>query len=445
MLALLGFIVTIIIVVGVHELGHFGAARGCGVRVLRFSIGFGKPLLNYKDSQGTEWCLGPIPLGGYVQMVDNPKAAQELGEPPERSLEGIPRWQRAWVIFAGPLANFVLAALLFFIIALLGETGLRATIGKVGAGTLAERAGFVAGEDIVELDGHPTILWSRVYEELFSAVGSHDVELVVATPSKVQRKIVLQTGSLKPEVLGGGNLLTYLGLEPDRSFVTLELAEVVTGSPAAAALERGDHVIAVNGTIVDNWDDLVAIIRTKAGEEVELIIAREGSELNVTVVPELVSDPNGDYGRLGVVPVIDLERHAALLVTQRDGVFAAFGTALRRTWQALSLSARFFGYLIQREVSTEHLSGPIGIAQSAQVAASLGLQVFLVFIAQISISLGLINLVPIPVLDGGHLLRYAIEGIMRQPLPDKIIRYASVFGVAFIFMLMAFAIYNDLT
>ena len=446
MTLLLGFIVTIIIVVGVHELGHYLAARSCNVRVLKFAIGFGYPLASWVDKKGTEWCLGIIPLGGYVQMVHDPAAAKELNEPAHRSLEGRPLWQRSWVVGAGPLANFVFAMLMFYLAALLGETGLRARIGEVVADSPAAIAGFVPGEDIIAVDGKRTLLWSKFYETLFSAIADHDLQVMVQAPNGVAREVTLPTAALTPSVLDQDNLLEVLGLVPDRSYITLAIDQVLPDSPAATAgMLVGDVIIAANGQLMNDWEDFTVVIRDHPELEFPLIAARDNQEVALTVVPRAVAAADGFAGWLGVVPQIDLDRHAALLVTQREGPFVSLGIAVQRTWVLMATTVRYFFFLVRQEVSSDNLSGPIGIAQIAGQALNLGYYAFVIFLAQISISLGIINLMPIPILDGGHLLRYAIEGVIRRPLPDKIIRTAGTVGVAVLLALMFFALYNDLT
>ena len=446
MFSLIIFLITILIVVGVHEYGHYIAARSCGVRVLRFAIGFGKPIISHFDKNGTEWCLCPIPLGGYVQMVNDEKMALELKVPPEESLEGIPRLQRSWVVFAGPLANFLLAIILFFFIALAGETGLKATIGRVIDGSIAQQEGFLAGDSIIAIDDHPSTLWSSVHQDIFTAISDHDLKVLVEDENQFQRTLKLPTGSMEPAMLDNEDIFTTLGLVPDRSFVSLELETIIENSPAAiAGLQSGDYIIAANNQVLYYWDEFVEIIRANANSEVELIYERNGQEYATIVIPELATNNNISYGRLGVVPLIDEAKQAKLIHTQKADIATAFVAAFRRTWEAIKTTARFFGYLITAQVSTDHLSGPIGIAQIASSAANLGFNVFLLFIAQISISLGVINLVPIPILDGGHLLRYAIEGVINRPLPVKIIHYSTIVGVAFLVALMIFAVYNDLT
>lgn len=489
MTALLAFILTIVIVVGVHEYGHYAAARRCGVRVLKFSIGFGRPVLRRVGRDGTVWQLGWIPLGGFVQMLNNEQMARDLGmrmegepaaEDPgpvpgpgpeagdggkgreqrqaagefsggtfrvEETLDGVSYGKRAFVIFAGPLANFVLAAALFFVIALIGETGIRARIGSVVPGSEAELSGFVAGEDIVAVDGNQALLWSTVHEELFTAIGDRDVSVATATETGVERERSLPTGSMPVSVLDGGSgVLRGVGFVPDSSYITLELERVTAGSPAdEAGLRAGDFILAADGDVVYSWEELVGVIRPAHGREIELLYVRDGEEGTAFVVPDRIEEGGAVFGRIGVVPLVDRQLLQELQATERLGPVGAAVAAVGRTWGAVETTTRMLGHLVTRELSTDHLSGPVGIAGFASAAAALGAVTFMKFIAHISISLGVINLAPIPVLDGGHLLRYLIEVVIRRPLPDRILRVAAAFGVAVLIALMAFAIYNDIT
>ena len=438
------FLATIVIVVGVHELGHYFAARSVGVKVLRFAIGLGKPLVSHTDKNGTQWCLCPLPLGGYVSMVNDPEMAKEHNVPPEQSLEGIERYKRAWVVVAGPLANFVLAVFLYFLLALGGETGLRAVVGRVLDDSPAQQAGFVAGDVIVAVNDHRSLLWSYVYEDLFKSISYVDAKIRVERDGGSHRELVLETKQIAPEALDKGDILLQLGLVPDRSFVTLELEEVVPGTPAeAAGLQSGDFIIAALDRVVYSWDELVEIIHDHPGKEFEIVYQRGEEQGTTQVAPERVEEDGKVFGRVGVVPKIDDEKYDSLLATQRDGPIDALATAWRRTLTGVTTTVRFFGYLIGGELSTDQLAGPVGIAKIASSAVDLGLNVFLLFLAEISISLGVINLVPIPILDGGHLLRYAIEGAIRRNLPVRMLQIANVIGAASIVALMVFAIYND--
>lgn len=446
MMKLLLFLVVIVVVVGIHEAGHYLAARSCGVRVLRFAIGFGKPLWRSFDRRGTEWCLCPIPLGGYVQMVSTPEEAREMGIPEREALDGVPRWQRAWIIFAGPLANFILALLLLFVLALAGEDGLRARIGQVVDGSMAETAGLVDGDDIIAIDGRHTVLWKTVVLELGTAINERDLLLQVSN-SGSEREVVLPTATLPPNTIDRTYLLRHLGILPEHSYLLkLELEKVIQGSPAAeAGLQPGDVLIAIDEQVLYAWQDFVSIVRASPGVSLTIVYERGGDPRTAIAAPTLVIERGESFGRIGVIPVFDKERYDELTITESYSLLEAGGVAWHRTWSFITTTGRFFGHLLRGEVSRKNLSGPIGIAHTAEIAANRSLKEFLRFIAHISISLGVINLVPLPPLDGGHLLRYALEGAMRRPLPAKIIHLAVAFGVAAIIALMVFAIYNDLT
>ncbi len=332
-----------------------------------------------------------------------------------------------------------------FCVGLAGETGLRAKVFEVEEDSLAAAAGVAAGDEIVALDGRPVLLWSTVFGELIPAVGVKDVDVRVSAAG-AERDLTLELASLPPAALDDPRLGNRLGMIPDMSFITLELATVVEGGPAAAAgLADGDYVIAANDAVMYSWRDFVDVIRANAGAEITVIYERAGAEGVALATPETAtSDSGATYGRLGVIPAIDEERRAALLATERAGPVDAAAQAVRRTWTFIASTGRFFRWLIGGEISAKNLSGPVGIARHATAAADRGFVVFLLFMAQISVSLGVVNLLPIPILDGGHLLRYALEGLLRRPLPARIVFLATIAGAALLVAIFAFVIYNDL-
>ena len=446
MLTLLAFALTIVIIVGIHELGHYGAARMCGVRVIAFSIGFGTPLLKRIDKRGTEWRLCPIPLGGYVLMLMNPEEAKKMNEPPERSLEGIPRWQRAWVIFAGPLANFILSFVLYYFVAIAGEQSLLAKIGRVAPDSIAEDSGLASGDHIIAVDGRESIIWSRVVENIVYAIGDHDATIEVTGSNGINRQIVLPTG--KPQgaqLLSQNDLLGNLGIVPDTSYVTLELSAVIDNTPASTAgLQAGDVVVAANDVVLEDWEQFVDIIHVSTNNEIEIVVARDGEIIDLVAIPMEREDGVRTGGYLGVVPRLDQEIYDQLLGYQSYGAFEAIGQAADRTVRGVVATIRFIGLMITRVMSPDSLSGPIAIAEQSATAAGLGIVVFSLMLAQLSLSLGLINLIPILPLDGGHLLRYAIEGITRKPVSPIILKFSVIIGICIILMLTVFAIYNDL-
>ena len=444
MIALIAFIVTILIVVGVHEAGHYLAARACGVRVLRFAIGFGKPLLSRVDRNGTEWALGPLPFGGYVQMLETGSSAVQQDMNPDEALDAKPRWQRAIVVAAGPAANFILALVMFFVVALIGVPGLRAQVGAVDdPPSLAVEAGFQIGDRIVAIDGDRVELWSEVYEHILYAVADHDLEVEIDR-NGFRLRLLLPLAQLSPDALDG-DLVSIVGLRPDRSYLTVKLAAVFPDTPAAlAGLRVDDEILALGGKVVDSWPQVVAFIEGAPNRILEIVVLRDGQQHILSAVPQADSEMGG-MGKLGISPVVDRARYEQLQSVSKAGPVGAVGIAFSRTLSVTQGTFRFIGHLFGRRVSTDKLSGPLGIASFAGSAAAVGLTVFMIFLAHISISLGVLNLLPVPLLDGGHLLQYSIEGLLCRPLPPRVVGFSRVLGGIFIFMVMSLAIYNDVT
>ena len=441
-----GFLLTIFIIVGVHEYGHYLAARFFGVRILRFSIGLGKPLLRRVDRRGTEWVLAPWPIGGYLQMVQTVDEAASRQLDPNLCFDGRPRWQRSVIVAAGPLANFVLAAVLFFAAALYGTEGLRARVGEVIAETPAAAAGFAAGHDIVAIEEREVVLWQEAYERMFASVAHRDIAVEVVSQDGGRLDLQLALAQLPPSVLEGGDILDRIGLRPDESYLSVVLETVVADSPAAAAgLEPDDAIVAIDGEKVSSWREIVAAIEASAGRPMQIIVLRGDDQIEIEAVPRARTVAGRTIGQLGIAPKIDRERLESLLVHRRASVGAALEGALHRTGEAVMLTYRFIGNLLSAQISVESVSGPIGIANYAGRAVEIGMYAFLVFLAHISISLGALNLLPIPVLDGGYLLQFAVEGIMRRDFSQTFLHAARVAGICCIILIMGVAIYNDIT
>ncbi len=442
-----GFLLTIFIIVGVHEYGHYLAARLCGVTALRFSIGLGKPLLSRTDSRGTEWVLAPYPLGGYLQMVQTEAEAASRGLEAGCSFEGRPLWHRSVIVAAGPAANFLLAALLFFVAALYGTEGLRARVGSVVPESIAASAGFRPGEDIVALDGREVQLWSEVYEGFFVAASHRDVAASVSRAGGTPSDRFLELSGMAPSVLEDGNIVEKIGLRPDQTYLSVVLDEVVADSPAEqAGLLAGDAIIGMDGNPVSAWQEIVAAIRASPARPLQIAVLRGDEQLDLEATPAVAEGSDGaSIGQLGIVPAVDRERFGELYVVRRSSLAEASASAVHRTAEAIWLTYRFIGNLIVREISIESISGPVGIATFAGRAVDFGAYAFLVFLAHISISLGALNLLPIPILDGGHLLQFAVEGALRRRLSEVFLHAARIFGVCCILLLMGVAIYNDLT
>ena len=441
-----GFLLTIFIIVGVHEYGHYLAARCFSLKILRFSIGLGKPLLRRLDRHGTEWVLAPWPIGGYLQMVQTVEEASSLKLEPSQSFNGIARWQRSIIVAAGPMANFALAAVLFFAAALYGTEGLRARVGDVIADTPAARAGFAPGHDIVAIDDREVVLWSEAYERMFTSVAHRDIAVGVADPGGGRLDLQLALSQLPPSVLEGGDVLEKVGLRPDESYLSVVLNTVVEDSPAAAAgLAPDDAIVAINGVKTTTWRAIVEAIEANAGQPMQIIVLRGEQQLEIEATPRLHEEGGRSVGKLGVAPKIDRERLESLLAHRRASIGEALESALHRTGEAVLLTYRFIGNLLSTQISIESVSGPIGIANYAGRAFDIGLYAFLVFLAHISISLGALNLLPIPVLDGGYLLQFAVEGVMRRDFSQTFLHAARALGIFCLILIMGVAIYNDVS
>ncbi|MCY4325139.1 MAG: RIP metalloprotease RseP, partial [Betaproteobacteria bacterium] len=335
----IGFLLTIFIIVGVHEYGHYLAARFFGLKIVRFSIGLGKPLLRRVDRHGTEWVLAPWPIGGYLQMVQTIEEAQSMQLDERKSFAGIARWQRSIIVAAGPLANFVLAALLFFVAAIYGTEGLRARIGEVIADTPAAAAGFAAGHDIVAIDGREVVLWSEAYESMFTSVAHRDLAVEVVDSGGARRDLQLLLTQLPPAVLEDGNVLEKIGLRPDESYLSVVLETVVADSPAAVAgLQADDAIVAINGSKVSSWRAIVAAIEASPAEPMQIIVLRGDEQLEFEAVPRAQEEGGRSVGKLGVAPKIDRPRLESLLVHRRASIGEALASGWHRTGEAVLLT-----------------------------------------------------------------------------------------------------------
>lgn len=442
MFAVLSFLVVIVLVVAVHEWGHYAAARFFGVRVLRFSVGFGAPLFKRTDAAGTEWVLAPIPLGGYVRMLDG-HAAKELGLDAGQTMEAQNNWRRFVIYGAGPLANLVLSAVILTGVFMAGEVGLASRIGAVDEGSAAARAGLSAGDTIESINGVSAPLWSIAATGLIDAALSGD-SVSVRTDRGVYE---IPPGAAVPADIET-DLWRALGMYPDSSFKTQTVSIVIADSPAAAAgMLSGDVIVAIDDVVPESWRELETAIRSRPGREISLILWRDGEALPTTTRLESVQDERREsIGRLGVVPWINRERLDELLATVQLSPPAAMARAITKTLGDMGRTFLFLGHIISGNLSFEkNISGPVGIAQSAGSAANAGWAVWWTFVAVISVSLAAINLLPLPVLDGGQMLICAVQALIRRPLPPKLASRIDRVGVALLLALMGAAIFSDLS
>ncbi len=446
------FIVAIGVLVTVHEFGHFWVARTLGVKVLRFSVGFGRPLLRYRRARdATEYCISAIPLGGYVQMLD--ASAGEV--PPEdlpRAFDRQPMPVRVAVVVAGPLFNFLFAVVAYWAMFMVGVGGLRPVIGGVEPGSLAELAGMRAGQEIVEVDGRETPTWQSVIERVIGAtLRGGTLHLAVHQPGdEARREMQLPLDAVLVDELTQGRFFERIGIEAERLRVEARIASVSEDSPAArAGLAAGDRVVSVDGVPVEEWAQLVRLVREGPGQPLPLVIERHGQRMSLVVVPDVVTDEEGSHGRIGVAVQPPAPEAVASFQAEHGArashpPLEALGKGVERTGEMTVLTLRMLWKMLRLEVSLDNLSGPISIAQYAGISAERGAAWFIGFLAIVSISLGILNLLPIPLLDGGHLMYYCIEAVSGRPLSEEARLVGQRIGAGMLVGLMGLAFYNDI-
>lgn len=440
---ILGFVVAIGILVTVHEFGHFWVARKVGVRVLRFSVGFGRPLLRRVGRDGTEYVIAAIPLGGYVKMLDEREGAVPTAAS-HAAFNRKPLWARNAVIVAGPLFNFLFAVIAYWGVFVVGATELRPVVGAVPEGTPAAAAGFRERDELRAIGDREVRAWDGVIMALIEHAGDAQVPVEVTRPDGTVRERRLDLGGV--ELLGEDpNVLAVLGLRPWTPELPPRIDRVVPGGAAAGTtLQSGDEIRAVSGEPVADWQALVDAVQARPRETVTLEVAREGATRRVEVTLGSREGPDGPVGVLGVTPHVPEDLYADMRREVRYGPLAALPQAAAATWQASTLTVEVLFKMVTGEASVKNLSGPLNIAQYAGDSVSLGITPFLKFLAIVSISLGILNLLPVPVLDGGHLLYNGIEWVRGRPLSEAAQGFGQQIGLAVLFLLMALAFYNDL-
>jgi regulator of sigma E protease len=441
---IVGTLVALGVLVTFHEFGHFWVARRCGVKVLRFSVGFGMPLLRWKDRQGTEFVVAAIPLGGYVKMLD-----EREGEVPAHELEQAFNRktvrQRIAIVAAGPIANFLLALVFFWVLAMLGSQQVRPVVGAVEAGSIAALAGLSRGEEIVAVDGEPTQGWSAVNLQLVRRLGeTGDLLVTVRAPGstlETSKRLALDEwlkGSEEPDPIHS------LGIRPWRPAIAPILAELDPKGPAqAAGLRSGDRLLSLDGQPLSDWQQVVDQVRLHGNSKIVLQVQRDGASLDVPVALASRGEGKAAAGYLGA-GVKPVDWPADMLREVRFGPFEAIGEGARRTWTMSVLTLDSLKKMLMGELSVKNLSGPITIAKVAGASAQSGMGDFLNFLAYLSISLGVLNLLPIPVLDGGHLLFYLIEWVRGRPVSDRVQGWGIQIGISLVVGVMLLALVNDL-
>ncbi len=433
--ALLGIVVVI------HELGHYWVAKWCGVKVLRFSVGFGKPLVSKRvGPDQTEWALGAFPLGGYVKMLDEreaPVAEHEL----HRAFNRQSVSKRIAIVVAGPLANLLLAILLFWGLFIVGVAGPQPILGDVEKGSAAQASGFVPGEKIVAVEGDPIKTWQEVGWAFTTRLGRETIAVITEDSGGTQRERIIEMVGVNDRDLES-DVLGKLGLQRVRPGV--QIVEVMPDSPALrAGFLAGDEVISIaQKKVTSGAHQFIGVIQVNVGNALQVEVKRQGRLIQLSVVPEINRDRSSKVGVIGAkVGDVDQPQMRAFA---RYSLPLAFTKAVAKTWDMSWLSLKSLWRMLTGEMSIKNLSGPVTIANYAGQTAQMGLIQFISFVAVISISLGILNLLPIPLLDGGHLMYYIAEIIKGSPVSERIMEMGQQVGLALLLGLMAIAFYNDI-
>jgi regulator of sigma E protease len=444
MLTLFAFLLTLGLLITVHEYGHYLAARLCGVKVLQFSIGFGRALYKRRlGRDGTEFILAAFPLGGYVRMLDEREAPVVEGEMP-RAFNRQPVWKRMAVVVAGPLANLLLAILLYWVLFMSGVAGLKPMLGDVPENSAAARAGIQAEELLRKVAGTPVSTWQDVrWVLLQQSLKNSSVEVETLRGDEIRLHQLDLSGLAHDDA--ERDVLDQLGLAVYRPPMPARVGELIAdGAAVRDGLKVGDEIVSVDGAAVTLWEDFVNIVRQSPGKTLQLQISRDGRGQRLTLTPDAVQENGEQIGRIGAA--YRMEQHAIdrLMVQVKYAPLPALWHAAGKTWETSVFSLKMLGSMLTGAVSWKGVSGPVTIASYAGQSAHVGWEAFLTFLALVSISLGVLNLLPVPVLDGGHLMYYMVEILKGSPVSERVMEIGQRIGFALLGLLMAAALYNDI-
>ncbi|MCP4040898.1 MAG: RIP metalloprotease RseP [Gammaproteobacteria bacterium] len=444
--SILFFIVAIGILVTVHEMGHFLVAKNLGVKVLRFSVGFGRPLWRRQAGEdATEYVVAAIPLGGYVKMLDEREGEVGESELP-RAFNRQPLWKRVAIVVAGPAANFAFAILAYWIMFIIGIGGLRSVVDEVSPGSLAEAAGLRVGDEIVAVAGRRTVTWERVIQMITSkSLEGYEISLEVENTGSERRMLELNLAEGVLDEIAAKGFFKQMGIQPRRPMIPPVIGRLEAGAPAEqAGFMPGDRIVAADGQYMDDWQAWVTYVREHGETVIHVELTRDEVDVSLEVRPELVEGDDGMMGRIGAAVAIPDNGSDDFYAVERYSPLVAVGKALSKTQEVSLLTLRMVWKMVLQEVSVKNLSGPLSIAQYAGYSAKVGVARFLEFLAIVSVSLGILNLFPIPLLDGGHLMYYLMEFLRGEPVSETVQALGQRVGLAMLMGLMGLAFFNDI-
>lgn len=439
------FIVAIGILVAFHEFGHFWVARRFGIKVLRYSVGFGKPLWRRLGRDGVEYQIGSIPLGGYVKLLDEREGPVAPAELP-RAFNRQPVWVRIAVFFAGPAFNFVLAVVFYWLMFVVGVPGLKPFLAQPQPGSAGAAAQLHEGDRVLSINGQPIDNWDSLRTELLKGVVlQHQVSLTVQPRQGQPHQVALDLSKVRTDPQ---YLFDDLGLDPYQPPIQPVFGKILPGSPAEqAGLKAGDRVLSLDGQPIGSFQDLQREVTRRPRQLVKLEVERDGARRTIEVIPMPVRENGMDYVRIGASPArvaADDKLWQDLRTQQRYSPVAAVPMALRQTGDTTVMVVEFVYHMVLGDISIKNISGPINTAQAAGFSASIGLWAFLRFIAVVSLNLGIVNLLPVPLLDGGQILYGLVEWVKGSPLSERAQALGQQVGLTLLVLLMGLAFYNDL-
>jgi regulator of sigma E protease len=447
MTSALAFVAAIGVLVAIHEYGHFIVARALGVKVLRYSVGFGRVLWSRRAGPDeTEYCVSAIPLGGYVKLLDERDCAVTLAER-GRAFNRQPAASRIAILLAGPAFNLLFAVVAYTMMFMSGVPGMKPVVGSVQSASLASAAGLSAGDTILTVGDRPVLTWeSATVAMLEEMLSDGAIRLVVSSAAGQQRTLTMSTAGRESELTEPGALFDSLGLKPWSPEPPPVIGELIPGGAAeAAGLKPDDRVLVADGEPVATWAGWVEIVRSRPGKQLEVTVLRGDREERLVVSVGSVQSDEGEIGRIGASVKLPDDLFAGMRVDERYGFTQAASRAATKTWEMSALTLRMIWRMVTGDVSPRNISGPINIAQYAGLSATIGVSAFLSFLAIVSISLGVLNLLPVPMLDGGQIVYTAAESLKGGPLSERTQAIGQQIGIAFLLVLMSFAFYNDLS